>query len=108
MSSWLNIDSTLSHLTPTPSPLSVEEKKTGIRTGFAELAKSLAYCVQKLSRLGFDVRGTPKRMKQKRVGNSKVRFHERIGEFIETKEWCKKLLAKNRVCFSTGKVMPII
>ena len=47
----------------TPSPLSVEEKKTGIKTGFAELAKSVAYCVQKLSRLGFDARGTPRRVK---------------------------------------------
>ncbi len=74
--------------------MSVEEKKTGIKTGFAELAKSLAYCVQKLSRLGFDARGTPRRVKQKRVRNSKVRFHESIGEFIETKEWCKNLLAK--------------
>jgi hypothetical protein len=96
VSSWLNIDSTRSHLTPpptsppTPSPLSVEQKKTG----FAELAKSLAYCVQKLSKLGFHARGTPKRMKQKRVRNSKARFHERVGEFVETKEWCKKAVGK--------------
>ncbi len=99
MSSWLNIVSTLSHLTPPippPSPrhCPLKRRKTGIKTGFAELAKSLAYCVQKLSRLGFDARGTPRRVKQKRVRNSKVRFHERIGEFVETKEWYKKLLAK--------------
>jgi hypothetical protein len=87
--------------------LSVEEKKTGIKTGFAELAKSLAYYVQKLSRLGFDARGTPRGVKQKRVGISKARFHERIGEFVETKEWCKKLFAK-RGMFQHRKVMPII
>ncbi len=79
---------------PTPSPLSVEQKKTGIRTGFAELAKSVAYCVRKLSRLGFDARDTPRWMKQKRVRNSKARFYERVGEFFETKEGYKKLLAK--------------
>jgi hypothetical protein len=88
---------------PTPSLLSVEQKKTGIRTGFTELAKSLAYCVQKLSRLGFNARGTPRRIKQKRVNNSKARFHEKVGRFVETKEGCKKLLAKNRGCFSTRK-----
>ncbi len=93
---------------PTPSPLSVEQKKTGIRTGFAGLAKSLAYCVQKLSKLGFDARDTSRRMKQKRGRNSKARFHERVGEFDETKEWCKKLLAKTGDVFAQEKVMPMI
>jgi hypothetical protein len=88
--------------------LSVEQKKTGIRTGFAELAKSLAYCVQKLSRLGFDARGTPRRMKQKRVRNSKARFHERGERFVETKEGYKKLSAKTGDVFAQEKVMPII
>ena len=37
----------------------------GVRTGFAGLAKSLAWlCAEKLRRLGFDTRGTPRRAKQ--------------------------------------------
>jgi hypothetical protein len=48
------------------SPLSIEQKE---KQGFAGLAKSLAYCVQKHRRLGFDTRGTPKLLKQKRVKN---------------------------------------
>jgi hypothetical protein len=72
------------------------------------LAKSLAYCVQKLSRLGLDARGTPRWMKQKRVGNSKAKFYERAEKFVETKEGCKKLSAKTGYVFSTEKVMPTI
>ncbi len=49
------------------------------------MAKSLAYCVQKLSRLGFDTRGTPRRMKQKRVKDSKVEFSEKAGKFVRRK-----------------------
>ncbi len=100
MNSWLNTDPTLSHLTPHPPPppplaiVRCTKGKTGIRTGFAGLAKSLAYCVQKLSRLGFDARGTPRWMKQKRVENSKAKFYERAEKFVETKEGCKKLTAK--------------
>jgi hypothetical protein len=40
---------------------SFKNRKTGIKTGFAGLAKSLAYCVQKRSSLGFDARGSPPR-----------------------------------------------
>ena len=43
---------------------SYKNRKTGIKTGFAGLAKSLAYCVQKRSSLGFDARGSPRRIKQ--------------------------------------------
>jgi hypothetical protein len=41
------------------------------------LAKSLAYCVQKLRRLGFDTRGTPERIERKRVRDSKEEFFEK-------------------------------
>ena len=71
MSSWLNLEFYPFTLDPpppsTPSPLFVENGKTGIKTGFAVLAKSLAYCVQKLSNPGFDARVTPIRIKQGRV-----------------------------------------
>ncbi len=45
----------------------------------------MAYCVQKLSRLGFDARGTPRRMKQKRVKDSKVEFSEKAEKFVRRK-----------------------
>jgi hypothetical protein len=82
---------------PPPPPLAIVHRtkgKTGIRTGFAGLAKSLAYCVQKHSRLGFDARGTPRRMKQKRVENSKVEFSEKAEKFVKTKKGYEKLTAK--------------
>ncbi len=67
-------------------PLSIEQKeKQGVRAGFAGLAKSLAYCVQKHGRLGFDTRGTPTRLKQKRVKNSKVEFSEKAEKFVRRK-----------------------
>ncbi len=72
------------------------------------MAKSLAYCVQKLSRLGFDARSTPRWMKQKRVKNSKARFHERSEKFVETKEGYKKLSTETGYVFSTEKVVPMI
>ncbi len=53
--SWLNIDSTLSHLTPRPPPplhhCLLKNGKTGIKTGFTVLAKSLACCVQKIKQI---------------------------------------------------------
>jgi hypothetical protein len=49
------------------------------------LAKSLAYCVQKLLRLGSDTRGTPKRLKRKRVKDSKVEFSEKAEKFVRRK-----------------------
>jgi hypothetical protein len=49
---------------------------------------------QKLSRLGFYARGTPRWMKQKRVENLKAKFYERAEKFVETKEGCKRLTAK--------------
>jgi hypothetical protein len=64
--------------------------------------------VQKLSRLGFDARGTPRRVKQKRDRNSKARFHEKGERFVETKEGYKKLSTKTGDVFAQGKVMPKI
>ncbi len=58
------------------------------------MAKSLAYCVQKLSRLGFETRGTPRRMKQKRVEDSKVGFSEKAEKFVKTEKEYEKLTAK--------------
>ncbi len=72
------------------------------------MAKSLAYCVQKLSRLGFDARGKPRRMKQKRGKDSKVGFSEKAEKFVKTKEGYEKLTAKTGNVFSTEKVMPTI
>ena len=40
---------------------------------------------RKHRRLGFDTRGTPKRLKQKRVENSKVEFSEKAEKFIRRK-----------------------
>ena len=40
---------------------------------------------RKLRRLGFDTRGTPKRLKQKRIKNSKVEFSEKAEKFVSRK-----------------------
>jgi hypothetical protein len=40
---------------------------------------------KKHRRLGFDTRGTPKRLKQKRVKNSKVEFSEKAEKFVKRK-----------------------
>ena len=69
----------------TPSPLFVEEKKTGIKTGFAGLAKSLAYCVQKRSSLGFDARGSPRR-KSKADWTFESKDFMKKREFVETRK----------------------
>ena len=58
--------------------------------------------MQKRSSLGFDARGSPSRMKQSGLENSKERFHEKR-EFVETRENGVKSLAKNRVRFRTEK-----
>jgi hypothetical protein len=47
-------------------------------------------------------------MKQKRVRNSKARFHERVERFVEKKERCKKLSAKTGYVLAQEKVMPMI
>ncbi len=40
---------------------------------------------RKHRRLGFDTRGTPKRLKQKRIKNSKVEFSEKAEKFVRRK-----------------------
>ncbi len=50
--------------------------------------------MQKLSRLGFETRGTPRRMKQKQVEHLKVGFSEKVEKFVKTEKGYEKLTAK--------------
>ncbi len=55
---------------------------------------------RKLRRLGFDTRGTPKRLKQNRIKNSKVEFSEKAEKFVRRKGY-EKLAANVGMFFST-------
>ena len=55
---------------------------------------------RKLRRLGFDTRGTPRRVKQKRIMNSKVEFSEKLRNLFEERGY-EKLAAKVSMFFST-------
>ena len=59
----------------------------------------MAVC-RKLRRLGFDTRGTPRRVKQKRIMNSKVEFSEKLRNSFDERGY-EKLAAKVSMFFST-------
>ncbi len=68
--------------TPAPPPplatVHWTKGKTGIGTGFTGLAKSLAYCVQKLLRLGFDTRLHRIELSESGVGIRKKGFPKKL------------------------------
>ena len=58
------------------------------------MAKSLVWlCAEKLRRLRFDNRGTPRRVKRKRIMNSKVEFSEKLRNSFGERGY-EKLAAK--------------
>ncbi len=77
--SWLNKDPPSSPPPPPRSPLSIEQKgKTGIKTGFAGLARSLAYNVRKFCRLGLDTRVHRNELSESGIGIRKKSLPKKL------------------------------
>ena len=58
------------------------------------------HIVQKTSQTRFDTRGTPKRLKQKRIKNSNVEFSEKAEKFVRRKG-VREVGGKSGYVFST-------
>jgi hypothetical protein len=89
---------------PSPSPschCPLNKRKTmGLGQGSLVWQNRWHIVCRKHRRLGFDTRGTPKRLKQKRVKNWKVEFSEKAEKFVRRKGVCE-VGSKSGFVFST-------
>ncbi len=77
-----------------------KRKTIGLEQGSLVWQNRWHVVCRKHRRLGFDTRGTPKLLKQKRIKNSKVEFSEKAEKFVRRKG-VREVGGKSGYVFST-------